>query len=271
MNYIKLYIGDYLKKTGSLSVAEHGAYMLMLMSYYATEEPLPKGKELYRLIRAETRQDRQAVDAIAQRFWVDTPAGLTHERADEEIRKAEKAREQHALAGTKGGRPRKQTKTKLVFENEPNEKPTNTNNHISTSLRSVGRARATRLPPNWEPDDLDWGNACVALGTPQAQAELAKFRDYWAAKAGAGGSKLDWSATWRNWVRKADEYAKSRGTGERLSAVERVRRDSEEWARRQAGDCVLAANGEPVRAQMGQPIRLVAGRVVDESPDDVGF
>ena len=27
------------------------------------------------------------------------------------------------------------------------------------------------------------------------------FKDYWVAKAGAAGVKLDWQATWRNWVR----------------------------------------------------------------------
>lgn len=27
------------------------------------------------------------------------------------------------------------------------------------------------------------------------------FKDYWVAKAGAAGVKLDWLATWRNWVR----------------------------------------------------------------------
>lgn len=28
------------------------------------------------------------------------------------------------------------------------------------------------------------------------------FRDYWRAKAGKEGVKLDWEATWRNWVRR---------------------------------------------------------------------
>jgi hypothetical protein len=28
-----------------------------------------------------------------------------------------------------------------------------------------------------------------------------QFRDYWSAKAGSGSTKLDWYATWRNWVR----------------------------------------------------------------------
>lgn len=28
-----------------------------------------------------------------------------------------------------------------------------------------------------------------------------RFRDHWAAKPGKDGVKLDWLATWRNWVR----------------------------------------------------------------------
>ena len=33
--------------------------------------------------------------------------------------------------------------------------------------------------------------------------EAAQFADYWAGKSGELGVKLDWHATWRNWVRKA--------------------------------------------------------------------
>lgn len=41
----------------------------------------------------------------------------------------------------------------------------------------------------------------------QARPELSpdtiaeRFRDHWIAKAGKDGVKLDWLATWRNWVR----------------------------------------------------------------------
>ena len=53
--------------------------------------------------------------------------------------------------------------------------------------------RATRLPDTWHPraeDGLD-------------NLELAKFRDYWKAVPGQKGTKLDWDATWRNWLRTA--------------------------------------------------------------------
>ena len=35
------------------------------------------------------------------------------------------------------------------------------------------------------------------------QAEHRKFIDYWIAQPGQKGVKVDWPATWRNWIRKA--------------------------------------------------------------------
>jgi len=55
------------------------------------------------------------------------------------------------------------------------------------------RTRASRLSIDWKPD----------ASLNQDSFELAKFRDYWIAKAGKDAVKLDWDATWRNWLRKA--------------------------------------------------------------------
>lgn len=63
-------------------------------------------------------------------------------------------------------------------------------------------ARATRLPQDWQPspDDLAWARA----NRPEldALAEADKFRDYWTAK-NRDAAKLDWPATWRNWIRNS--------------------------------------------------------------------
>lgn len=60
--------------------------------------------------------------------------------------------------------------------------------------------RATRLPPDWQPSQDDRTFA-LGLGL-NVQAVCASFRDYWHAKSGKDATKLDWSATWRNWCRK---------------------------------------------------------------------
>ncbi|HCF3717120.1 TPA: DUF1376 domain-containing protein [Pseudomonas aeruginosa] len=65
--------------------------------------------------------------------------------------------------------------------------------------------RASRLPEDWAlPDDwLDW----ALTERPEfSEADMRKvgegFRDYWCSAAGKGATKVDWLATWRNWVRK---------------------------------------------------------------------
>jgi len=64
------------------------------------------------------------------------------------------------------------------------------------------RKRGTRLPDCWEPSpDL---RAWAVKERPDLDPDrtLAAFRDYWIAQPGQRGVKLDWDATYRNWVRK---------------------------------------------------------------------
>lgn len=102
------------------------------------------------------------------------------------------------------------------------------------------RVRGTRLPPDWHPSDalLTWTqDECPAL---DVSIEAAKFRDYWHARAGPGGVKLDWDATWRNWARRADGDGR-RGTNGRDSANELAER------RHRAAERGLEI-GSPIRA-----------------------
>jgi hypothetical protein len=41
--------------------------------------------------------------------------------------------------------------------------------------------------------------------------EAAKFRDYWVSKSGRDAAKLDWEATWRNWIRNSGRGLGSQG------------------------------------------------------------
>lgn len=105
MNFVKLYIGDYQRDTGHLSIAEHGAYLLMLQHFYATEKPLPTGKALHRLLRAESKAEREAIDSVTQQFWTEEDGQLVNRRALVEIRKADHQRTVNREVGKRGGRP----------------------------------------------------------------------------------------------------------------------------------------------------------------------
>lgn len=61
--------------------------------------------------------------------------------------------------------------------------------------------RGSRLPHEELPED--WRAFCQSERPDlQPEATFAKFADYWRAQPGAKGRKLDWLATWRNWVRE---------------------------------------------------------------------
>jgi uncharacterized protein YdaU (DUF1376 family) len=110
MNYYERYCGDYQRDTAHLSLAEHGAYTMLLDTYFSVEKPLPEDlPSLYRVCRAMTRLEQQAVKAVAEQFFpVSEGDGLRHNpRADREIAKARPKIEAARINGRKGGRPPK--------------------------------------------------------------------------------------------------------------------------------------------------------------------
>jgi len=158
VNFYKHNIGDYGKKTAHLSLAEHGAYLLMLQTYYATEKPLPIGKALYRLLRAESKIERAAVDAITAQFWRVTDAGLTNARADEEIERASHQRTINRELGKLGGRPKvTESVNESVNEREPNRNPPKTpDSRLQTTecLRSSSVGNLLPSESSTAPDGL---------------------------------------------------------------------------------------------------------------------
>jgi uncharacterized protein YdaU (DUF1376 family) len=207
MNFVKLYIGDYQRDTGHLSIAEHGAYLLMLQHFYATERPLPVGKALHRLLRAESKADRDAIDAVVRQFWTEGDGGLVNERAQLEIQRADHQRTVNREVGKLGGRPRKsESVTESVSgsppEAEPTENPSQTpdTRHQTPDKGKEQRTRGTRLQLSALPDD--WQAFCTAERPDlQPAVVFARFADYWRAQPGQRGVRVDWLATWRNWVR----------------------------------------------------------------------
>lgn len=65
---------------------------------------------------------------------------------------------------------------------------------------------ATRLPSDWQPSPADIAFAQREHAELDWQREARSFRDYWLAKPGAAGLRLDWPAMWRRWLDKAWRY-----------------------------------------------------------------
>lgn len=110
MNYVEFYPGDYMRDTAHLSLAEHGAYVLLLLHYYATEKPLPNDNPtLFRIARSMGEIEKEAVIKVADEFFpIDPTDGLRHSsRADRETAKARARVDSARENGKKGGRPQK--------------------------------------------------------------------------------------------------------------------------------------------------------------------
>ena len=69
---------------------------------------------------------------------------------------------------------------------------------------SSKKKRGTRIKEDWVLPK-DWGDWALSQGWPEhaIRLEADKFHDHWKAAPGQKGVKLDWQATWRNWMRNS--------------------------------------------------------------------
>ena len=86
MHYYQHHIGDYAQATAHLSMLEDAAYSRMLRWYYAEEKPLPSdAAAVCRIVRATSKQEREAVEIVLSEFFVLQADGYHQRRADAEI------------------------------------------------------------------------------------------------------------------------------------------------------------------------------------------
>lgn len=121
MNYYRRYSGDYLRDTSHLSLAEHGAFTLLLDIYYSTEKPLPAEYEgLYRICRAMSESEQAAVRSVADQYFPVSESGRINNRADRELADQRPRIDLARENGRKGGRPKANPEeTQPVTQKEP--------------------------------------------------------------------------------------------------------------------------------------------------------
>jgi hypothetical protein len=85
---------------------------------------------------------------------------------------------------------------------------TETETKRETETEAKKSTRGSRLSADWilPKEWADWAKQERPDLNLQSVGE--QFRDYWSAKAGSGSTKLDWQATWRNWVRNQKQAFK---------------------------------------------------------------
>lgn len=111
--YYCFFPGDYLRDTGDLTLIEHGAYNILLHHYY-TQERLPSDRtRLYRICRAFTQEEMDAINSVVNRFFYENGDGHIHNvRAEKEIMKRKAFTEAQSNRGRAGASARWGTKDK---------------------------------------------------------------------------------------------------------------------------------------------------------------
>ena len=200
MHYYKRNLGDYAKKTGRLTMLQHGAYTLLIDSCYDREK-FPTLEQAIEWTWASTEAEIEAVKFVLSRFFTLGQDGeYVQERILAELLDYHSKADKNKTIAIEREAKRRENRTnraQAVDESPPNHKPI-TNNHKPSNTAT----RGSRLPANWVPNKelADWSKA--ERPDLDLRKVLDEFRDYWTSVAGSKGVKLDWDATWRNWVRK---------------------------------------------------------------------
>jgi uncharacterized protein YdaU (DUF1376 family) len=97
--WMPLYVGDYLADTRHLSAAQHGAYLLLLMHYWAKGGLPADDQQLANIAAMDMRQWKRNRATLAI-FFDD---GWRSARLDREIERVQRLKIARAKSGSKGG------------------------------------------------------------------------------------------------------------------------------------------------------------------------
>jgi uncharacterized protein YdaU (DUF1376 family) len=210
MQYYSFHIGDYAKKTQHLTNEEDLCYRRLLDLYY-DQENLPLTGGLATLSR-RLRVSESALKNVLDEFFPDGK----NQHADEKIAEYYAYLAKQSSNGKLGGRPKhkgeKPTANPPPTQNNPVPSQPLTINHkpetniSTTNVVESKQQRATRLPKDWEPSTEGFLFCKTKRPDLNARETLERFRDYWCATT---KTKVDWEATWRNWVRNEKQVQKS--------------------------------------------------------------
>jgi len=203
MNYYRRYPGDYQRDTAHLSLAEHGAYAILLDHVYGSEQPLPIDlPAIYRLCRATTRAEREAVESVVRQFFPkDESGGRMNPRAREELLHAADAIEKMRTAGKEGAKRRWGKHREPYREPYPNpngdpngvsiDPPSSTSSSIAREEEGASAPPPPKAPPcPFEKIRDRYNSAASAIGMPRCtklpETLKRSIRARWATNPEAG-------------------------------------------------------------------------------------
>lgn len=206
MNYYKRHLGDYAKKTGRLSMLQHGAYTLLIDACYDRER-FPTLEEAIEWTWASTTEETEAVQFVLRKFFVLEDGFYVQKRIQEEIaeyRAKADTNRRIAIEREANRKGKRTNRAQPVDEPPPNHKPITNNQEpdIKTKARAPSIEKPDRVSQSTWDDWLQLRKAKKAPVTEtvlkQAVAEASKagmelehFLQVWCAR-GSQGLQADW-------------------------------------------------------------------------------
>ena len=202
--WMPLYIGDYLADTTRLTTEQHGAYLLLIMDYWRNGSPPDDDSILASVCRTTSQNWKKLRPALVCFFDV-INGHWTHTRIEKEIKDAKEGKAKAEAKALKAAEARwgkhatsnAPSITQAMHDECPLQSPSKS---IKQKTKKTD-ATASRLPTDCMPTFSDVQFCSSERPDLVINSIASQFRDYWIAQPGTKGKKLDWAATWRNWVR----------------------------------------------------------------------
>lgn len=118
-----------------------------------------------------------------------------------------------------------------VKKKEEEKKQAKKDRPQNSSDRKTGK-RGSRLPIDWVLVK-SWGDEAKKIRPDLTDSQIRniadEFKDHFIAAPGQKGVKIDWLATWRNWIRRQDQFGGSRASKQCQQFKTREELANERW------------------------------------------
>ena len=205
--YYKAYPRDFFEGTVGMDFEVKAAYRLLLDLIYMhggqlTDDPRFIAGHLGCSVKRWNALRKSMIDGGKVTV---SDGYLGNLRADKEI---DSLKSMQTKQRENASKPRKNNDIDEPRQSQNQAIQNQNQNHIekeeANASSKKSAERGSRLPSEWSLSD-EYRDAAKAMGASEhlIASEAEKFRDFWIAKPGKDGVKLDWLATWRTWVRTA--------------------------------------------------------------------
>ena len=210
--YYKRFPRDFLEATIGFSLELKGAYAIVLDLIYMRGGRLPDDPQyIAGQLGCSVRKWNSLRAELVSIGKLSVENGLiSNSRADVLLEETRTFREKQAENRSHPNKNKAEQSPKPDHTEPDTDKDTIANAIVAhTPVEQPKRAgspksgaRGSRIPANWTPTPKDYAFASSeGLNREEINREADRFRDYWTAASGRNACKLDWEATWRNWLR----------------------------------------------------------------------